>query len=699
MGQEQVQAAPAGAKLETLWGDLLHFIKVGRAVAAQSYGRAILESNADPAEVYLLSVKTPDSMAILAKGARLEGMSEIVEKLSQMISKGYESQRSDPAQIANAIDMLAGTLRAYKEGKQRLVTSGEYALPQMLQKLRDPRTPVSLKYKIATVLPEMGRDAVRPLTVALQTKNPELLDFLVGALEKIQYPHAAARLKQLLARDDLADQTRQAARRALLVCSGGDASVFDKTVAEVFYETALRYYYKAESILPDQRYDTANVWYWDDSVGLTYKPVPRPIFCDVYAMRMSKLALQSDPRFYPSVSLWLAAYLRKQSELPAGTVDPTQPQDMPSARFFALASPAAYLQDVLARALKDHDTAVALGAIEALAKTAGAKSLVQPVEGGVTPLVRAMSYPDRQVRYLAALSLANALPTSRFEGYQLVMSVFQEALRQSGAQTVLLVCDDETLSNRLKPVIRNAGYRVIDAKDALAAVEAARAELGVDLAVLTSSPDPRSVLQQLRSEPLFSALPVLIVSSTSKARSVAESDSRAMAVEPDLDEEALAAALSDAIQLGVGGKMTGQQASQWIERVTESIRLLGLTNNPVFDVKLVSPALIEILKNRHERMLSAVRALAVIPTPQAQSAIAEFANSADLEESVRIEAYKALSESGRRFGNMLSDEQSAGVLDVVKNAGSAQLKEAAAQALGVLSLLSEQIKSLILQSS
>ena len=120
---------------------------------------------------------------------------------------------------------------------------------------------------------------------------------------------------------------------------------------------------------PDIRYATANVWYWVDGQGLSFKAVPREIFNDVYAMRCAAQTLKQDPNYYPAVSLWLAANFRKEADLPKGAKDPTVGETDMSAEFYALASSAKYLQDVLERGLLEQNSAVALGAIGALDKT------------------------------------------------------------------------------------------------------------------------------------------------------------------------------------------------------------------------------------------------------------------------------------------------------------------------------------------
>ena len=114
--------------------------------------------------------------------------------------------------------------------------------------------------------------------------------------------------------------------------------LLQRPLAQLYYELALRFYYRAESLVPDVRSSTANVWFWDEELGgLIYKAVPRQIFCDLYAMRMARLALEHDPKFYPAVSLWLAANLKRQVDA-GGRVDPTRTPNEPSATFYVLAA-------------------------------------------------------------------------------------------------------------------------------------------------------------------------------------------------------------------------------------------------------------------------------------------------------------------------------------------------------------------------
>ncbi len=704
-----IKAAPVakedeGPDIKPLWEDLMHYIKIAHPLLAPSTAKAILESGAAPEQVYLLWADTPDAVAVLKRGSNLKGMKQLVDDLQKMIDTGFVAVRKDPKQIDNAIKMLGGTFRGYEIAARALEKSGEYALPQLIQKLAEPTTPMTLREKISRVLPRLGKDAVRPLSAALQTNNPALQEEIAKALGEIGYPHAAGRLKELLARENLLPGPRKAATRALIACSGTAAQA--KSTAAIFYDQSLSYYYCRESIQPAAADEMANVWYWKKGAGLAYKAVPKAIFCDIYAMRMARLALQHDPTFYPAVSLWVGANLNRLAHLPEGQTDVTYGENTPTVAYFALASSARYLQDVLARALKDHNSPVAIGAIEALSKTAGARNLIEPVSGGAQPLVEALGYPDRHVRFLAAVSLANALPTKRFLGDELVITQLIEALRQTGRQTALVIIQDERQRNAVKDAMRDLGYDIIDNVDLDEAIRAARQSAGVDVAILSAKPNPSAIVARFRTDPVFATLPAIIVSDTERVATLIKRDDSSVQLKIDIDQGELAtadmlrASLAEARKLTAGSEMTGQAAAMWTVRAANAIEHLGTTGNAVYDIKRAQGALAAALGAcRRPVRLAASKALSVTQTPDAQRAIAALALSTTAPEDVRVAAFNDLSASLRRFGMHLTEELSQAVLAVVKGEGSSDLLNSAAQALGAMDLPSQEIKSLILTTS
>jgi len=694
---EGAQAAGVSdKKLTDLWDNFIHGIKVARADLADSTGKAIIESGASPRDVYLLSVKERDIDWLLKRGEGLEGLKPVIDGIRRIIEEGYQSERSDPNQIANSIDMLATSLRAFEIGKSRLVTSGEYAMPQLIQKVMDRSTSATLRERIIAVLPAIGKEAVRPLSAAMQSKDENLLQMATDALGRIGYSEGAPALKELLERKDISQTTRQIAATALAAC-GGPTDV-TKPVSSVLYAEAEKYYYRTEATAPAPG-PTANVWFWQEGLGLTYTPVPREIFADIYAMRLAKRALSHDADFYPAVSLWLAARIRKEVDLPAGAKDPLEQPGQPSAQFYALAGSATYMQDVLDRAMRDGDSALALRAIEALAQTAGARSLVEPASGGVQPLVEALTNRDRQVRLLAALTLAHALPQKHFKGDEMVVVVFNEALRQVGRTRALLLAAGQEERNLLKDALRTAGYEVIDFADPDKAIAAAREAGGVDMVVVGSQPPPAAFVQRIRGEPLLASLPVVVVSSDESVQRLAKTDPAVVVVSKEADASKITEAIGEAAKLAGGGQTSEQQAA-WAERAAGAVELLGQTGNTVYDLSgVLTPLVTALGDQRTEIATAAAKALAVLNHSEAQRALADKALASTAEPRTRVAVFELLSDSLRRFGNMLSDEQTSAVVAVVTDAEQKQdLRDAAAAAMGAMDLPSKKIQDLILTS-
>ncbi len=705
VGNEAPAAAPAPAvakegKLTDLWENLIHYIVIGQDQAALSYAKAILDAGAKPSEIYYLSARNPGSLRTLASGRQLKGLAKPVDQLLKMIEQGYSSERSDPEQIRNAIELLAGTQRAYNRGTERLVMSDMYAVPQLLRKLEDPQITDDLREKIMLVLPKLGKEAVLPLMAALNTRNSQLMLAVANALGKLQYPTAMAALKTVYDRKDLQEQTRRTVRSALVACAGGDVSILQKPAAQLYYDLALKFYYRAESLQPDIRSELANVWYWDTNLdGLSYKPVPRQIFCDIYAMRGARDSLCSDPQFYPAVSIWLGANVKREVDLPSGSQDPTLSKDEPSARFYVLSAGAKYQQDLLARALADRDWPVVVASIEALGKTSGADTLVKPVAGGAQPLVEAMSSSNVVVRYWAAISLALALPRERFTGCELVMPILSNALRQTGKKSAMLIAANEETRNSIKDALRGMGFEVIDSGDPAKALDGVRAAEGVDVAVLANDPDPMIAIGMIRRDPELASLPIVVMSQTDRFGKLAKADVRVRLVATKGSNEDLGAALTDLLKDVSGAPLTPEVAGEWSVRAAGAIRKLGLTRNAVYDVNRTRKSLIESVSDpRAEVKTAAADALATIPGPEAQRAIAKLATDSAADEKIRISAFTALDESVRRFGNALSDELSQAIVDIVAKAPTGDIRMAAAEVLGGLSLPTSQIKDLILQS-
>ena len=686
------QEAAGEMTLSQKWKDFVHYINIAQTDMARSFGQAILDAQAEPREIYRLARQSRNIEQTLTRGEQLPQMGDIIRRIRKMMQDGFQAEAANPEEIARAIKMLGGTLGQYKYALDMLKVSGEYALPQLLQKLNAPGTTPLIRERIIAVLPHLGLVAVRGMSIALQTDSPTVQEALANALRRIGYPMAAPRLKELADRKGVLPRVRIAATAALIECAGRDAPA--KALSELYYELAEKYYHRAESLRPDPRYDKANVWTWNADKRLGFTPVPREIFCDIYAMRMARLALKNDQNLGKALALWLAAGLKRQADLPTGASDPLKGTG--DAKYYAMAAGPRFLLSVLDRGLNEDDAPVSLGAIEALVQTGGAESLVQQITGGIQPLVRALSFPDRQVRFLAAAALADSLPTKPFEGSAFVMTVINEALRQKGKKTAVLVTGS-TRANDLKDAILAAGYEVVADADPAKALTAGRQGSGVDMVVLTSKPEPGTVVRTMRGDPFYKAVPAVILFQGADLRRLAKEDGRLVLLPATADATAVGEGMQKALTLGIGKPLTAEEADAWIIRAATTVRLLGLTGNTVHNVSRAVVALTNNTASQNPAVqTAAAEALGVIDLPQAQQALVRLACS-KAAAPVRIKAFSALSESLRRFGNKVPAAETQAVQDVVNGTEALDIRRAAAKVQGAQNLSSDRIKAMILK--
>ncbi|MBS3735330.1 MAG: HEAT repeat domain-containing protein [Phycisphaerae bacterium] len=684
--EEPEAADPSELTVPELWEQSLFYLRTANADAALSHIQAILNRAPEPQQMYDLSLQPPTAMTQLARGSNLPGLAEPIEKLRALIKTGYQQRRSDPERINRAIELLAGDMDNYTAGRNRLLTSGEYAVPYLIQTLMDPDISRTLRARVVNIFAAIGKDAVRPLSVSLQTGDPKLQEIFANALGQIEYPHAAPRLAELMTRDGVLPQVVEAARLALVRCAGEKA--LGKSPAELYYQLAEKYYYRAESLRADPRTATGNVWRWREGLGLVHIEVPRPIFCDTYAQRMARLALEHDATYYAAVPLWLSAAFNAEANLPAGQTDPLRRTTQPPARFYALASSPTYLQAVVNRALDDRNTPVASAALKALVRIIGTESLLD-----AKPLVEAMTYPDRDVRFFAAVTLARANPQRSFEGSQMVLPILAGALRQPGHKIVLLICEDVEQRNVLKAHLRKTGYTVVESADAAQAMAAAQKYSGADAVVLGARPAARGVFKLLRSDPRYVRLPLVIAHEVPAARQLA-SDEPTLEVLPEQPaDEALDAAIERTIAASVGTPLSPDEANRWAIAAAEAVETLARDRNEVFEVDTVLPALRQACYREDPGVRqAAARATGALGGPDAQQAVAELANDAEAPELVRLTAYTALSDSLRRYGNDLSEGLIDDVRRVAQNDSASQaIRQAAAEAFGAMGLDSEDI--------
>ncbi len=681
-GREQMNQADDG------W----YFASIGRFDVAAANFRELFKSEVDPVALLEFADRLPRRHAILVQLAGHPVMGEPVRNVLAALREGERIVKSDPVRIKRNIERLGGPPRAFENGVALLKDSGEYAPPFLIEALRDPDRQ-ELLLPILRCLPQIDRPALNPLVAALELDDDTVKLYIIKALGQIGYIQAAPYLLQLLAEDETAPQVRTAARAALdeLAVSGtqGDAV---KDAADAMLGLAEMYYDDHRTVAADPLLEWANVWYWRDDI-LQNVEVPTDIFNEVMAMRLCEKALLLNPDHTEALSLWLAANLRREAQLGDRT-DNTRPDVFPTGVYFAQSAGAEYCQRALARALKDGDPAVALGAIAALRKTAGPASLFSG-EHAAPPLAQALSFPNRMVRIQAALALGFAQPAEIFKDYQNLMPVLGETLNlHAGMRDALIVDPDSGSANVIAGALRDEGYAVIVTNELLSGLQQAREQTpGIDVIFLASdvsNPDLAGALESLRGEFRFAATPVVIITKEAqqgRVRDLVRADHRLGETHPGDEAEEINEVVAQ-VSGAVGAEsITADRGVALAKEAVEVLRLFAAGNNPLFSPAELEVALLNALSTEDDELRIAVaNVLAHIHSGGAQNAVALIALDTETAEPMRVAMFGALAEAAKRNGALLDPAHVDALIKIAESDENMVIRTAASQALGALNL-------------
>jgi CheY-like chemotaxis protein len=700
-GQKMFDLLAAGREQMNQADDGWYFSAIGRFDVAEANFAALLSSQPDPVALLEFTDQVKRRRDVLIGLLDNPVLGDEVRGILRLLDQGEARIKADPVRIKSNIERLGGPPRGFENAVAWLKQSGEYAIPFLVQYLRDPAKE-ALEYPILRALPQIDRPALNPLVIALRMNDVVTLRYLVEAVGKIGYAQSLPYLLKLRAAAGTPPDILSAVDEAIgqLAARNPDLDA-DVSPAEAFYRLAEGYYDNRPSLAADPRLDTANVWYWRDEL-LQNLAVPTQIFDEVMCLRCCEESLLLEPERKPAQALWVAADFRRETQLAEDQTDATRPENYPNAAYFAQTAGTEVCLMTLERGLDDGDPAVALGAIEALRNIAGPASLVSGAAGRL-PLAEALSFPDRMVRIRAALTLGTARPVEPFQNYQNLVPVLSEALHLfGGANSALVVAPDET-ANRIAALLRADGYEVLTDAAFLSGLQKVRRETAALNVIFLSATLPDIALadavRQIRAEVRFAATPIVLISAPGSQELVTElarGDHRMGIVQPNEPEEQVRALVQRLAQAVGIRPITPEVGTGLALEAAEALRLLGLTRNPLFAVPAAEPALLAALASPStELRLAAAQALAYVPTEPAQEAIARIALNESEPEELRVKMFAALAQAARQSGNHLGGATVDQLVAVAERDSNLVIRTAASQALGALDLPGGQGSTII----
>lgn len=676
----------------TLLDDFMHFVLIDRPDIADAKGRELLALGVTPSEFLRLvedverQRRGRNFLDVAARALRRPDLEATAGSLLALFEQGRLELARDPQEIARNIELLSGNIRQRTYGRERLIAAGEYAMPQLLEAMLQTQD-VRRRTAAREVIVSLERQAVVPLAEALLGLAPGDQEQVADVLAQIPYTASVPALISVT-EDTQSPGVRDATSAAVAQFDATDASAGD-----AWATLAARYYIEPEELTSFEGERHQLLWTYDPTIGLVATPIATEVYHEAMVMRLIERALDRGSVSTDALALWVAANFSREIDQPAGYVNPAYGVDRRDAEYFAVASGSEVGELVLRAALDAQDTPLALRVLRAIGRTAGPDQITTG-----SALVDAMNYPDRRVRYEAALVVAGAGPRSDFFGSDRVVPVLSSAIRFAGQRYAVVLAPENESYQSAKTALEAAGYTVLPRGTRIADIAEPIAETpGIDLlvAVAPSGIQP-DLLSEVRADPRLVATPYLGLVESAEAfamRTRFDADTSVSFRDEGVTGSALRAATTELIDAAAGGTLTPDESDNYASRAIATLRDLAVSGNTITPASKATLPLVATLEESTGALRESIaEVLGLLDAPTAQRALVEGALRASGDDRVML--LEAAAASGRRFGNNLEDRQAEALVALAIEGGPDEATAAAA-VIGALNLPGADLAKLV----
>lgn len=677
--------------------DFIHYVKIARFDIASDLGTRLIDTGISEEEFVDLVEQSREQQRFeeaIAAGLRVPVLEPVAAQLESMFREGKLDRARNPDEIARNIALLTEGLRARTLARERLIFAGEYAMPQLLDAYLQNKD-LALKAQVQRLMVDMGRGAIAPLMSALPNLDETSQEAVAEVLGLIPYRTSLPVLIDVY-QSTTNNAVRQATGRAISRLGGNPGS----DLADMYALLADSYYAEPAELtsFPDEDYQL--VWNFDPGLGLVMVPVRTPVFHEAMAMRLAERALTLDPQNDETLALWVSSNYSRSFDTPENYENPMYSSDRRDAEYFGIAVGPEIDQVVLRRGIDSRDTPLVRSAIQAIAQTAGPRSLWGQDLDGRYPLLESLNYQNRRVQFETALALGNAQPAESFNGSERVIPLLASAVKDASARyAIVLTGEERERYDQYRSSLERAGFTVLPpAPEGLGQLEAAIAETPtIDLIVSAQGFDNTLLtIETARTENKTSVSPVLALMGADDLVPMQRQYGRDQSIavrRQSISGSAFDNSVETLLEVASGGPISLDEADEYATRAIDVLRNLAISNNQVLNISDAASILIDVLEQVDGfTMLDIAEIISYMPQDKAQQAIMD--KTLGVSEDMQVEMLTIVADSGKRHGNKLNNRQIRRLIELAQS-DNEELASTAAATMGALEVDNDTLLQLI----
>jgi len=733
---------PAHAQSRNRAQILVHFRKGMNAYARGDYDIASDEFqkmlNLNPDSDLILELREKAGIQKLVQMMFHSKLEKPARMWLEMAEKAAGRRQADLSKVKDLIRSLEKGFEPRWQAIHGLVAAGQAAVPFLVNCLSEAylnsraktwigkdwtdQKRVAEKQEIKSAakiaIKRIGRDAVYPLIHALRSWEPEVKHDVIWLLKLQNDVRAAPALKALSRDKRQPPEVRDSALTAYEAILGPRAT--DAPPEHDYLKLAEDYYYEKPEVMPYFFDEQVPLWKWvppkrRPSVPayermIVQERIPRYAFNERMAEQACYEALRLNGGLEPAMSLLVSVYFQQVNEvnallaahrkggpnrLSAPLLKATQALKAKLAATPFLVRPIGkrVLYGAMRRALRDRDSEALIQCITNLRADADRSR-----EVGEGPLVDALGFPDKHVRYLAAECLLHIAPNGELGGVKRTVNVVSHALSEVTQRAVLIIDDSTQNRNRLRAELQALNYIPVEAATKMDGLNKARQGYPppdvILLASTLANANIRDVVLTLRRDARSSTIPIVLVTDGKAPDALTRKHVQAL-LPARANRKAIAQALQSALRTHDSDFISKAEAQKIIRLHVEALQQIDPKSTRYPLARLI-PGLIPLLKNQPDNIRTpAVRILSALGDRQAMPPLIQIFTQPKIQKPLRLAALEAIGSIVMASRKITDDE----FLLLKKSllSKNPQIRALAATTLGKAPLSNEQIVLLLRQ--
>ncbi len=699
-------------KAREFWAAIKFEISVGKFDLAALHLKHLLQLPAEEADKELVKIQEVEGFSnfLLLQTVRQWSdhppyqaeAEKNVNILLERMATALERNLSDPARLhafIKGLDSPSAEVQAYAFAQ--INRSRDRAAPYLVQALE---ANIEKPRAIQDALTRLDPEVIAPILEVLVAKSPVdaadlgvrnvILDVVRARADTRAIPY----LWHLAESAQYPGPIRSKARTTLAYLLKMEADALPPAklpltdLAEQHYQRKVRF--PAPRLTKQEQKEFAEahknqkpvaLWQWG-AKGLTRQIVPMSKALEVYGLRYARQALQLDPAYQSAQIVFLCLLLEKTYENELDQFIFTKPS--PALANLLGSIDAEVLLAVLDRGLRDGNVPVILAAAQLLGDR-GETRAVRVTPGSGQNLIRALSFPDRRVQFVAAESVLRLPGAAPRAGATRVVDVLRRLVAAGDAPKMLVAYAAQAKAKELRTAMKGAGYDAVFAANIKEAFAHLHKSADYDAVMLYTPPaaDVPHLLSQLRSDSDVGRLPILLVAPKGEQDAFEKMAQKQPYVAVLSEAQAGAEAeVKDAVA-GLGARSAGAplSAKERKELTRASLNHLyrmAVGEMPGYDLRPAQDAVQQAIRSE-ELGLKAVETLGRIAGQDNQQRLALTA--LDAAHKLRYPAAVELNRHMQRYGLLLSNQQISAVQTAFRNPQEdAKIKAQLALVLGAL---------------